>query len=78
MIDINVSENPSLTKIRFDLMNYIDSHEYFPDFVKDETKQVIANHFNIISKVLGLVELTYRRTYDHKDEINYKDGKSIE
>lgn len=60
----------SLGLIRSDLMEYIDKHPYFPDHVKEETKQVVANHFNCIGQYLGLLELTFRRTYEHKDQID--------
>lgn len=62
--------NKSLGHIRAEVFDYIDSHPYYPDFVKQETKQVVSMHFNCIGKILGLVELTFRRTYEYKEEID--------
>lgn len=63
-----------MSLIRGDLLAYIDSHPFLPDFFKKEMKQVTVSMFNPISEMLGNMELLYRRTYAHKDELNESDG----
>lgn len=65
-----MSKEKTISLIRSDLMQYIDEHEFLPHYMKPEMKRVVAYHFNCIGKILGLTELTFRRTYEHKDSID--------
>ncbi len=57
------------------MLEYIDEHPDFPDFIKPEFKSEAVNIFNRIMAMAGVVELTFRRTYAHYDEIDPKTGK---
>lgn len=65
-----MSKRKSLSLIRADLIEYIDGHEFLPDYMKSEIRQVAIYQFNCISRIIGLTELTFRRTYQHKDTID--------
>jgi len=68
----------SMSIIRGELMKHIDEHPFLPDFFKTEMKQVAVSMFNPIGEMLGNMELLYRRTYMHKDELNELDGTAKE
>ena len=55
-------------------MEYIDENEFLPDFYKTELKEIVVTMFNPIGEMLGSMELLFRRTYAHKDELNEIDG----
>ena len=58
------------------VMEHIDESVYLPHFFKDQLKEVARKMFDPIRSMLGNMELLYRRTYKHKDELRESDGKA--
>ena len=48
---------------------YIDQNEFLPDFIKKNLRILWGGTVSNFNNFLGTVELTYRRTYQHADEI---------
>ena len=70
-------EASKIIRARVLLLEYIDENPYFPDYIKPEFKIEASNMFNQINSMAGIIELVFRRTYIHYDEIDPITGKEL-
>ena len=56
----------SHSSIKRDYLQYIDEHEHFPEEAKQEMKTLVSNQLSIISRQMGLIELTHKRAKEIK------------
>ena len=64
--------------LRAEYLRSIDEADLIPDFIKPELKEYIVEVFHDMSRVLGLVELTYIRTLRCKDTLSGKEPEEVE
>lgn len=52
----------STSHLRSEYQRYIEEHKYLPEYMKEELQVLVARQFSHLGQIIGLVELTYRRT----------------
>lgn len=58
--------NPSHNDIKRAYMEYVDDHEYLPEWMKGPLKEIVDTHFRAISQTIGTTELIYMRSKKRK------------
>lgn len=72
----DMRKQDKLNQARKLVMEHIDQSEWLPHFFKAQLKEVARHMFDPIRVMLGNMEILYRRTYKHKDELREIDGKA--
>ena len=63
----------SLSESKAIALQYIEEHQFLPDYVKPLAKSMVIRHFQLLSQNLGTIELSIGR---HEHAIRNKKKKS--
>lgn len=70
----------SLTGSKAVALQYVDGHQYLPDYIKPLVKSQIVRHFQVMSQMIGNAELIVGRTQhamrDERRKKRPQDGPS--